>query len=95
VSSLALEPLHLVRLTLRISCEAVRPSVPAAGAHGGTSACSTGAAVSFVSCIRLLGCPPFSGSDRTVRRLNTCSSSACASALSGLPPEGIARAGTL
>jgi hypothetical protein len=43
----------MVRLTPRISCEAVRPSVPAAGAHGGTSARRTGAAVSFVSCIRL------------------------------------------
>jgi len=44
----------LVRRTLRISCEAVRPPVPAAGAHGGTSDRRTGAAVSFVSCIRLL-----------------------------------------
>jgi hypothetical protein len=44
-----------VRPTLRISCEAVPPSIPPAGAQGGTSACSTGAALSFVSCIRLLG----------------------------------------
>ncbi len=47
-----------VRRTLRISCEAVPPSVVSAGAQGGTSACSTGAALSFVSCIRLLGRPP-------------------------------------
>ena len=40
-------------LTLRISCEAVPPSIPPAGAQGGTSACRTGAALSFVSCIRL------------------------------------------
>jgi len=40
-------------LTLRISCEAVPPSVLPAGAQGGTSACHTGAALSFVSCIRL------------------------------------------
>ena len=39
--------------TLRISCEAVPPSIRPAGAQGGTSACSTGAALSFVSCIRL------------------------------------------
>jgi hypothetical protein len=39
--------------TLRISCEAVPPSVWPAGAQGGTSACSTGAALSFVSCIAL------------------------------------------
>jgi hypothetical protein len=45
----------LVRRTPRISCEAVRPSVLAAGEQGGTSACSTGAALGFVSCIRLLG----------------------------------------
>lgn len=38
--------------TPRMSFEAVRPSVLAAGAHGGTSACRTDAAVSFVSCIR-------------------------------------------
>jgi len=31
----------------RLHREAVRPSVPPAGAHGGTSACSTGAALSF------------------------------------------------
>jgi hypothetical protein len=45
----------LVCPTLRISCEAVPPSVLPAGAQGGTSACHTGAALSFVSCIRLLG----------------------------------------
>ena len=44
-----------VRPTLRISCEAVPPSVLPAGAQGGTSACSTGAALSYVSCIRLFG----------------------------------------
>jgi hypothetical protein len=44
-----------VRITPRISCEAVSPSVLPTGAQGGTSACSTGAVVSFVSCIRLLG----------------------------------------
>jgi hypothetical protein len=33
----------------------VPPSISAAGAQGGTSACSTGAALSFVSCIRLFG----------------------------------------
>src|SRR5512134_2429388 len=49
-------PLRVCR-TLRISCEAVPPSVSPAGAQGGTSACSTGAALSFVSCIRLLGSP--------------------------------------
>ena len=43
--------------TLRISCEAVPPSIRPAGAQGGTSARSTGAALSFVSCIRLLGGP--------------------------------------
>jgi hypothetical protein len=43
--------------TLRISCEAVPPSILPAGAQGGTSARSTGAALSFVSCIRLLGGP--------------------------------------
>jgi hypothetical protein len=42
-----------VRRTLRISCEAVPPSIGPAGAQGGTSACHTGAALSFVSCIRL------------------------------------------
>ncbi len=41
--------------TLRISCEAVPPSSPPAGAQGGTSARHTGAALSFVSCIRLFG----------------------------------------
>jgi hypothetical protein len=46
-----------VRRTLRISCEAVPPSVQPAGAQGGTSARSTGAALSFVSCIRLFGRP--------------------------------------
>jgi hypothetical protein len=44
-----------VRPTPRISCEAVPPSVLPAGAQGGTSARSTGAALSFVSCIRLFG----------------------------------------
>src|SRR5512143_861334 len=44
-----------IRPTLRISCEAVPPSIPPAGAQGGTSACHTGAALSFVSCIRLFG----------------------------------------
>jgi hypothetical protein len=48
--------LRRVRRTLRISCEAVPPSVSPAGAQGGTSARRTGAALSFVSCIRLLGC---------------------------------------
>jgi hypothetical protein len=45
---------HVCR-TPRISCEAVPPSIWPAGAQGGTSARSTGAALSFVSCIRLLG----------------------------------------
>jgi hypothetical protein len=52
--------LHRVQVvcrTLRISCEAVPPSIWPAGAQGGTSACRTGAALSFVSCIRLFGCP--------------------------------------
>jgi hypothetical protein len=40
---------------LRISCEAVPPSNSPAGAQGGTSARSTGAALGFVSCIRLFG----------------------------------------
>jgi hypothetical protein len=31
----------------------VPPSISPAGAQGGTSACHTGAALSFVSCIRL------------------------------------------
>ncbi len=31
------------------------PSILPAGAQGGTSACSTGAALSFVSCIRSFG----------------------------------------
>jgi hypothetical protein len=44
--------LSTVGPTPRISCEAVSPSVLPAGARGGTSACSTGAAVGFVSCIR-------------------------------------------
>jgi len=43
----------LVRRTRRISCEAVPPSVLPAGAQGGTSARRSGAALSFVSCIRL------------------------------------------
>ena len=46
-----------VRLTPRISCEAVPPPIRPAGAQGGTSARSSGAALSFVSCIRLLGGP--------------------------------------
>ena len=55
---------HESHPTLRISCEAVPPSVWPAGAQGGTSACNTGAALSFVSCIRLLAkqrgaCPRF------------------------------------
>jgi hypothetical protein len=52
-------PSHLgfVRPTLRISCEAVPPSVSPAGAQGGTSARRTGAALSFVSCIRLFDGP--------------------------------------
>jgi len=33
----------------------VPPSISPAGAQGGTSACRTGGALSFVSCIRLLG----------------------------------------
>ena len=41
------------RRTLRISCEAVPPTDWPAGAQGGTSACRTGAALSFVRCIRL------------------------------------------
>jgi len=53
-----------VRRTLRISCEAVPPSVWPAGAQGGTSACHTGAALSFVSCIRL-----FDGSSLASSRL--------------------------
>jgi hypothetical protein len=44
-----------VRRTLRISCEAVPPPVSPAGAQGGTLSCRSGAALSFVSCIRLLG----------------------------------------
>ena len=44
-------PTPHVRPTLRISCEAVPPSIPPAGAQGGTSARSTGAALSFVSFI--------------------------------------------
>jgi hypothetical protein len=44
-----------VSRTPRISCEAVPPSILPAGAQGGTSACRTGAALSFVSCIRLFG----------------------------------------
>jgi hypothetical protein len=51
-----------VRRTLRISCEAVPPPVWPAGAQGGTSACRTGAALSFVSFIRL-----FAGFMRCVR----------------------------
>jgi hypothetical protein len=33
----------------------VPPSIPPAGAQGGTLSCRSGAALSFVSCIRLLG----------------------------------------
>ena len=44
---------NAVSPTPRISCEAVPPSVSPSGAQGGTSACSTGAALSFVSCIRV------------------------------------------
>ena len=51
-------PLPYVRPTPRISCEAVPPPVWPAGAQGGTSACHTGAALSFVSCIRLFGGSP-------------------------------------
>jgi hypothetical protein len=46
---------HQAGRTLAISCEAVPPSSWPAGAQGGTSACSTGAALSFVSCIALFG----------------------------------------
>ena len=46
---------YAVRRTLAISCEAVPPSILPAGAQGGTSACHTGAALSFVSCIALFG----------------------------------------
>jgi hypothetical protein len=46
-------PVPFVCPTLRISCEAVPPSKWPAGAQGGTLACHTGAALSFVSCIRL------------------------------------------
>jgi hypothetical protein len=44
--------------TLRISCEAVPPSVQPTGAQGGTSTRRTSAALSFVSCIRLLDGAP-------------------------------------
>jgi hypothetical protein len=47
----------IVGRTLRISCEAVPPSVWPAGAQGGTSARHSGAALSLVSCIRLFGGP--------------------------------------
>ena len=50
-------PLAQVSRTPRISCEAVPPSVSPAGAQGGTLSCRSGAALSFVSCIRLFGCP--------------------------------------
>jgi hypothetical protein len=45
--------IHVGR-TPRISCEAVPAPVLAARAQGGTLACRAGAALSFVSCIRLL-----------------------------------------
>jgi hypothetical protein len=48
---------HVCR-TLAISCEAVTPPVSPAGAQGGTLPCRSGAALSFVSCIRLLGRAP-------------------------------------
>jgi hypothetical protein len=48
--------------TLRISCQALPPPNWPAGAQGGTSACRTGAALSFVSCIRLF--------DRVIRSPN-------------------------
>ena len=41
--------------TLRISCEALPPAIWPTGAQGGTSARRSGAALSFVSCIRLFG----------------------------------------
>ena len=47
----------IVRRTPGISCEAVPALTPAARAQGGTSACHTGAALSFVSFIPLLGGP--------------------------------------
>jgi hypothetical protein len=50
-----LRPSPVVCRTLRISCEAVPPSVLPAGAQGGTLSCRSGAALSFVSCIRLFG----------------------------------------
>src|SRR5512139_4159097 len=62
-----LRAVHLDRRrTPRISCEAVPPSILPAGAQGGTLSCRSGAALSFVSCIRLFGnvvehltlCPP-------------------------------------
>jgi hypothetical protein len=46
-----------IHRTLRISCEAVPPSIWPAGAQGGTLSCRSGAALSFVSCIRLFGSP--------------------------------------
>ena len=45
----------MLRRTLAISYEAVPPSILPAGAQGGTSARRTGAALTFVSCIRLFG----------------------------------------
>ena len=45
--------------TLRISCAAVPPSISPAGAQGGTSSRRTGAALSFVSCIRLFDAAEF------------------------------------
>jgi hypothetical protein len=43
-----------LRRTRRISCEAVPPFARPAGAQGGTLSRRSGAALSFVSCIRLL-----------------------------------------
>jgi hypothetical protein len=57
--------------TPRISCEAVPASVPAARAQGGTLSCRSGAALSFVSCIRLFGshtAPPKSGNTSSAAR---------------------------
>ena len=53
-----------VHRTLRISCEAVPRPSSRRGPQGGTSACSTGAALSFVSCIALFG-----GAVHSFRRL--------------------------
>jgi hypothetical protein len=61
-----------VHRTPRISCEAVPPSISPAGAQGGTSACSTGAALSFVSCIRL-----FDGLVRSPHHVVTVAAGTC------------------